>query len=330
MPLGPSKTLRGSALMAMASVIFAAEALAIRWMTARGIPVEVQVFVRSAGQLLWVAPQIAGSGLAVFRTERIGLHLLRGAGSVLTWGLYYASFGPLDLATATVLSFTNVMFTTMLAGPVLGERVDRWRWAGTVAGLVGVAVMLRPGTTVSTIGVALALGSAVSWCVITLSSRVLAQTERNSTVMAWVGVVATAASAPFAAMAWVPLGVPDLLNTGRLLVIQGPLVPVLGRAAPGGIQDFQTARPRVTAGKRFDYTVSTLQRQTASMELTGPAVPKPFSISTSPRYPKATARSNEVSGAALTAWRMVSSAPSRSPLSWRRYESRESVATPGR
>ncbi len=80
--------------------------------------------------------------------------------------------------------------------------------------------------------------------------------------------------APLLRNGFVHLGMPDLLNTARLLVIQGPLVPVLGRAAPGGIQDFQTARPRVTAGKRFDYSFSSLQRQSAAMELTGTAVPK--------------------------------------------------------
>lgn len=208
---GMQGNLRGGALMALAAVLFAAEALAIRLMTERGIPVEMQVFFRSLGQLFWVAPMVAATGLAVFRTSRPGLHVVRGASSLLTWGFYYASFGPLDLATATVLSFTNVMFTTLLAGPVLGERVDRWRWAGTIAGFIGVAVMLRPGTTVSALGVGLAVASAVFWCGITLSSRVLAQIDRNTTIMAWVGLVTTAGSLPFAVMAWVPLGLVDLL-----------------------------------------------------------------------------------------------------------------------
>lgn len=218
MQQGVSGNLRGGALMAATAVLFAAEALAIRWMAAHGIPVEVQVFARSLGQLVWVAPVIAASGLAVFRTQRAPLHLLRGASSLLTWGFYYASFGPLDLATATVLSFTNVMFTTLLAGPVLGEKVDRWRWAGTIAGFIGVAVMLRPGTTVSGVGVALAVASAVTWCGITLSSRVLAQSERNTTIMAWVGLVTTLGSAPFAAIAWVPLGLAEVL---MLLAVAG-------------------------------------------------------------------------------------------------------------
>jgi iron complex outermembrane receptor protein len=73
---------------------------------------------------------------------------------------------------------------------------------------------------------------------------------------------------------FVTMGASDMLNTSRTITIQGMLVPVLGRAAPGGIQDFITWRPRTTAGKRFDYSISSLQRQTAAFELTGPAVPK--------------------------------------------------------
>ena len=188
----------------------------------------------------------------MFRTQRPGLHLLRGASSLLTWGFYYASFGPLDLATATVLSFTNVMFTTLLAGPVLGERVDRWRWAGTIAGFVGVAVMLRPGTTVSMLGVALALASAVTWCGITLSSRVLAQQDRNTTIMAWVGLVTTAGSAPFAVMAWVPLGLVDVLILASVAGFAPGIIWLITSAYRHGeasaIAPFQYLRLIVVAG----------------------------------------------------------------------------------
>ncbi|MCS6890006.1 MAG: DMT family transporter [Rhodovarius sp.] len=203
--------LRGAALMALCALLFAAEALMIRLLLARGIPIEVQVLFRAAGQLLWVAPLLIASGLAVFSTRRPGLHLLRGLCSVTTWGLYYLSFAYLDLATATVLSFTNVMFTTLLAGPLLGERVDGARWAGTLAGFAGVAIMLRPGAEVSPTGVAVALAAALAWCGITLTSRLLTRTESTPTVLAWVGLVTTLAAAPFALSAWVPLGLTDLL-----------------------------------------------------------------------------------------------------------------------
>ncbi|WP_245584018.1 DMT family transporter [Rubritepida flocculans] len=213
--------LRGAILMSLGAVLFAVEALFIRWMSERGIPTTTQLLARSLGQLVWVLPLIAAGGLAVFRTRRAGLHLLRGLSSAATWGLYFLSFAFLDLATATVLSFTNVMFTTMLAGPVLGERVGAARWAGTLIGLAGVAVMLRPGTEVPVLGALVALGAALAWCGITLTSRMLSRTERTETVLAWVGLVTSLCVLPFALWGWRPIGAGDAL----ILLVFGLLTP---------------------------------------------------------------------------------------------------------
>lgn len=73
---------------------------------------------------------------------------------------------------------------------------------------------------------------------------------------------------------FIQLGVPETLNTARTIVIQGPLVPVLGRAAPGGIQDMQTARPRAKPGQRFEAQLTSRDRQRVSYEFTGPLVKK--------------------------------------------------------
>lgn len=79
---------------------------------------------------------------------------------------------------------------------------------------------------------------------------------------------------PLLSNGFVRMGGIDVLNTGRTVVIQGALVPVLGRAAPGGIQDFWTNRPRTAKSQRIDYSISSLERQSSSMEINGPAVPK--------------------------------------------------------
>jgi drug/metabolite transporter (DMT)-like permease len=216
--------LRGAARMSAAAVVFAAEALAIRWMTARGIPIELQVAFRAGGQLVWTLPAFLAGGLRVFRTRRAPMHVLRGVASLVTWALYYGSFARLEAATATVLSFTNVIFTTLLAGPVLGERVDRWRWAGTLIGLAGIALMLRPGNDADPVGVAMALGAAISWCGITLTSRSLTRTESTATILAWVGLVTLGGIAPFAAAAWVPLGAGDLLLLAVVALVSPAII----------------------------------------------------------------------------------------------------------
>lgn len=70
------------------------------------------------------------------------------------------------------------------------------------------------------------------------------------------------------------MGGVDVLNTARTIVIQGALVPVLGRAAPGGILDYWTFRPRAAESQRYDTSVSSLERQTAAFEINGTTSPK--------------------------------------------------------
>lgn len=75
---------------------------------------------------------------------------------------------------------------------------------------------------------------------------------------------------------FIQVGMPETLNTAQTIVIQGPLVSVLGRAAPGGIQNFMTARPRTKEQVRFNTSVSTRDRQRASFEYNSPVVDKKF------------------------------------------------------
>jgi drug/metabolite transporter (DMT)-like permease len=196
--------------MAAAAVMFTIEALIIRWLTARGVPIQVQVAARACGQLCWVLPVIAAHGPQVFRTRRLPLHVFRGLCSVICWWLYFLSVARLDLATATALSFTNVIFTALLAGPLLGERVTAWRWAGALTGMAGILIMLRPGGGADLVGALAAIASAISWCGITLSSRSLTRTDRTTTILAWVGLITTAAALPPAIVAWVPIGTLEL------------------------------------------------------------------------------------------------------------------------
>ena len=69
---------------------------------------------------------------------------------------------------------------------------------------------------------------------------------------------------------FIQVGMLETLNTAQTIVIQGPLIPVLGRAAPGGIQNYMTARPRTNEQLRFTATVSTRDWQRASLEYTSP------------------------------------------------------------
>ncbi|MDB5368941.1 MAG: putative rane protein [Roseomonas sp.] len=203
--------LRGALLMAAAAVLFSVEALFVRWMTARGVPVTTQLAFRAGGQLLWVTPLLVTGGVALLRSRHVGLHILRGSCSLATWALYYVSLSLLDMATATVLSFTSVMITTLLAGPVLREKVGMARWGGVLAGFAGVCLMLRPWEGAGLLsaapwGVAAALAASVTWCGLTLTTRMLTRSESTATILAWVGTVTFLGILPAALWFWQPLG----------------------------------------------------------------------------------------------------------------------------
>ncbi|MCG7363761.1 DMT family transporter [Roseomonas sp. ACRSG] len=207
--------LRGALLMAVVAVLFCGEALFVRWFTDRGVPVTTQLLFRAGGQLAWVLPMMLAGGAALLRSRHVPLHVLRGSCSLATWALYYISLTKLDLATATVLSFTNVMVTTLLAGPLLREKVGAARWAGVLAGFAGVCLMLRPWEgaglmMAAPLGVAAALAASLTWCGLTVTTRMLTRTEGTGTIMGWVGLVTFTGILPAAAWGWQPVGWLDL------------------------------------------------------------------------------------------------------------------------
>ncbi len=69
-------------------------------------------------------------------------------------------------------------------------------------------------------------------------------------------------------------GIPEILHPERTETIQGPLTPVTGRAAPGGIQNFVTPRPRAKAYGRFSASATTEASRSLRFETGAPLVPK--------------------------------------------------------
>lgn len=86
------------------------------------------------------------------RVSLIGKHprmlLLRGLLGAVALACFYFSLVHLPLAEATVIQYTNPIFTAVLAGLVLGERLG-WRQASCVAAsLFGVLLIARPASLV--------------------------------------------------------------------------------------------------------------------------------------------------------------------------------------
>lgn len=75
--------------------------------------------------------------------------------------LMFASVAFIPLADATAITFLNPVFGMMLAIPLLGETVGRWRWGAAAVALIGAMVLLRPTPASFQPAALLALGAAM-------------------------------------------------------------------------------------------------------------------------------------------------------------------------
>jgi drug/metabolite transporter (DMT)-like permease len=130
-----------------ASVAFSLNDLAIKALSG-GYPLHQITLIRAILALivtLAVIMPLTG-GFHQMRTARPGLHLIRSGFIVASNLAFYAAVAAIPLADATAIFFVSPLLLAIFAMVFLGERVGPWRWGAIAAGLVGVALIIRPGS----------------------------------------------------------------------------------------------------------------------------------------------------------------------------------------
>jgi drug/metabolite transporter (DMT)-like permease len=105
---------------------------------------------------------------------------------------------------------------TLGAGLFLKERVDRGRWIATIVGLVGVAVMLRPGGDGSIAWSIMAVFGAIFSAASALSLRFRPNARRTDTVLTYQALVLVSALIVPTALYWVT---PTLWELGIMIAV---------------------------------------------------------------------------------------------------------------
>ncbi len=123
-------------------------------------------------------------GFAQLRTKRPGAHLARGMLLIGANMAYFLGLASMPLADAAAIFFSAPLIITLLAVPLLGEKVGPRRWVAVVVGMLGVIIMLRPQTDVIQLVGLLPLFAAVCYASIQILARKLGTTE-SASVMAF-------------------------------------------------------------------------------------------------------------------------------------------------
>jgi len=178
-------------LIVVASACFSAVDVTVKHLSQR-YPVPLLVWARWGVQaLVLLAVMGPRMRLDLVRTTRLPLHLVRGIVLIASSLCFFSSLRYLPLAEATALNFTAPMLVTLMAAWLLRERVTRPRWVFVAAGLLGMLLIVRPGSEMLTPAALLALGAAALYATFQILTRKLAG-ENLMVLMMYPSLVGTA------------------------------------------------------------------------------------------------------------------------------------------
>lgn len=141
----------------------------------------------------------------------------------------FTAFTLLELTQVYALIFSTPIVITLLAIPVLGEKVRMFRWFAIGLGLVGVLVALQPGEAELGLGHAAALAAVVCSATSAVSTRKIAGSERTATLILYPLLTNVVVSGAMLYLVYEPMPFFDLARmaaigflgmTGQLFIIR--------------------------------------------------------------------------------------------------------------
>lgn len=183
-----------------------------------------------------------------FRSASPGLQVLRAALLVFDIWLFAAALKTVPLAELQAITLVYPLIVTLVAIPILGERVGIFRFGAIGAGFLGALVIVRPGGLPLDWGVAYAILSAAFYALYIALTRKVSRDDSTATSMVYVGVVGLLLTSGVGVFHWQPMDLPALGIMALVMVTStlahGLMMVALSRAPASVIQPFNyTALP---------------------------------------------------------------------------------------
>ncbi len=204
----------GILLMLSAVVLFSCSDATAKYLSGE-LPVFEIVWLRYIAFVLFLVPSALRSGGRIFRSTRPGLQILRGLCMLASSMLFITCLPVLPLADATAIGFVSPLFITALSIPFLGEQVGLRRWAAILVGLIGVLIVVRPGTSAFQPAALLPILSALAWAGAIILTRKMSGADGTATTLLFTAVSAMVLISFVVPFDWV---MPSLRQIGLGLV----------------------------------------------------------------------------------------------------------------
>ncbi|EPX80673.1 DMT family transporter [Litoreibacter arenae] len=125
-------------------------------------------------------------GFAALKTRRVGAQMARASMVFFANMTFFLGLAALPLADAVALFFVSPFVITIFSVLFLGETVGPRRWAAVGAGMVGVLIILRPGTSAFQLASLLPIAAAFGYGGLHIMTRYLRTTESTVSMVFYI------------------------------------------------------------------------------------------------------------------------------------------------
>ena len=204
------------------------------------------IFFRSLTVLI-ACLVIGGRGFIprVVRSPIVRPMMVRSVILLAAWVSFYTAAKSLQLAELTTIYYANPIAATLLAIPVLREKVPAVRWVAIILGFVGVVIAANPAGLTLSLPVGLALLAAILWAIGSVLLRKTAMNEKTLVQMTLTNFFFVVMTFVMAVLTWQPVD----LKSGALLALVG----ILGGTAQATLFEAMRRAP-VSVLAPFEYS----------------------------------------------------------------------------
>lgn len=177
-----------------------------------------------------------------FRSKYPWLQAARAILLVVDIWAFAAALKSVPLAELQAITLVYPLLATLVAIPLLGERVGLFRIVAVFAGFCGALVIVRPGGLPIDGGVLFAVLSAASYAVYIVLTRKVSSADTTATSMVYVGVGGLLLTTAVGVFFWEPMDLTATLQMGFVMITSvashGLMMVALSRAPASTLQPF--------------------------------------------------------------------------------------------
>jgi drug/metabolite transporter (DMT)-like permease len=210
-PARADRPFKGIALILLSTVFLGISDVTAKYLSATLPSIEI-AWIRFLVFALIMSPaMLPGSPLFALRTERPGLQVMRGVALMSSSLFFISGLRYLPIAEASATGFVAPLFVTALSIFFLGEKVGVRRWLATAVGLIGVLIILRPGSSAFHPAAFFPLVSALGWACTLIMTRMMSGREHAITTMTYSSIVGVCILSALVPSVWVAPSWHDIL-----------------------------------------------------------------------------------------------------------------------